>query len=66
MSSHRGSRAESDAWRAKRGKDALGVDADVVVCGATGRRVGEPVSCNGGSCTLSGRRRRGTGGGDGW
>ena len=66
MSSHRGSRAESDAWRAKRGKVGLGVDADVVVCGITGRRVGELVSCDGGSCTLSGRRRRGTGGGDGW
>jgi hypothetical protein len=64
MSSQRGSRAESDTWRAKRGNVGLGVDADVVVC--TGRRLAELVTCDGGSCTLSGRRRRGTGGGDGW
>lgn len=67
MSSHRGSRAESDKWRAKRGKVGLGVDVDaaVAVCGGPGRRAGEPVPCNGDICTLSGRRRRGTGGGDG-
>src|SRR6266850_1265568 len=63
MSSHRGSRAESDKWRAKRGKVGLGVDADVAVCGGSCERVGECVPCDGGSCTLSGRRRRGTGGG---
>jgi hypothetical protein len=65
ISSHRGSRAESDKWRAKRGKVGLGVDADVAkdVCGGRCERVGECDPCDGGRCTLSGRRRRGTGGG---
>jgi hypothetical protein len=66
MSSHRESRAESDTWRAKRPKVGLRAEPGVagVVCGGYGG-VDELVPASDGStCTLSGRRRRGTGGGD--
>jgi len=68
MSSHRDSRAESDKWRLRRPKFGLKADAGaaVAVCGRCGA-VDELVPAGDGStCTLSGRRRRGTGGGDEW
>jgi hypothetical protein len=38
----------------------------MVVCGGSGERVDKPAPGDGSSCTVSGRRRRGTGGGDEW
>ena len=66
MSSHRDSRGVSDKWRLRRPK--LGLEADVgVVEDMCARCEGldELASPGDGSnCALSGRRRRGTGGGD--
>jgi hypothetical protein len=65
-SSHRDSRAESDKWRLRRPKVGLRAVAGgaVPTCGRS-EGVDELVPAGDGStCTLSGRRRRGTGGGD--
>ena len=68
MSSHRDSRPESDTCRARRPKVGLRAEPGVAVgvCGGY-EGVDELVPASEGSiCTLSGRRRRGTGGGDVW
>jgi hypothetical protein len=64
MSSHRDSRAESDKWRLRRPKVGLGaVAGGAVTCGRSeGDELVPAGDCS--TCTLSGRRRRGIGGGD--
>ncbi len=66
MSSHRDSRPESDTWRARRPNVGLRADAGVAVavCGGCGGIEELAPAGDGSICTLSGRRRRGTGGGD--
>ena len=68
MSSHRDSRSrpESDTWRARRPKFGFRAEPGVavVVCEGCGGVDGLDPASDGNTCTLSGRGRRGTGGGD--